>query len=881
LKKLVTILLVMAMVLGMSSIAFGATFSDTADLSKASQSSIAKLNALKIVEGYPDGTFKPANNITRAEFAKIATVIAGMQNSAAALQNTPSQYSDTVAGSWYMGWVNLSSSQGYMKGYPDGSFKPNATITNAEVVTVLLRILGYNDNLPGPWPVDYIAKAASLDITEDVAFDAAAPAKRVDVAVMVDATLDTKTVDWDVEKEKFVDNDTKLMEESFDAAVNSDYIMNGTEMDDDVWSIDVDATDNDDDDLDGDTLDLAADVAISDGGLVTWLDWAIADILYNADDEEVVYIEITSTSMVVDGEDMDYNADDEEIEILDKTYDFADYFSVGKVLGTTNNISLNNLSDDKAYRVLVNEDGDVYRITERTVDAPAIVDEYKTTTEKLTFKDKGTYQTASSIDFTDEDVLVEKAGAFIQLADLKANDVLYIDENSYGYDYYIDVRTMTATGVLQSARFDSVDDATEVRIGGTWYDVADANTLSRNDGEDFDENIDEAGLEDIYDEEVTFFLNKAMQVCIISSDVDGSGNESANIYGVVTRILSYDNIEDLATRIKVLKTDGTEATYTINTDDVELAFDGYAQPGNEIDRDYFIKFQVNDDNEIDTMTVLANVDDGDVVLPMTHEDYIDDDNDKYVGTISNGDTDNNRIKFDDVWYTLNDDTVVFNAFPPVDEDDDDQAVIEDNEDVVDWAENMEGTSEAYVQFSGNKITYMFLNAEVSAAAADYAVVLDKYYSGEYKVAVDIMGTEYVYEDANRSETEIGSLYDYSVSSEKFYVQDEIFNPEDFAMDVAEDVYYDDYREADYLVTDTADDAIEIDDVWYYADEDTIVYDYSDYYADGDDPVFVDDGVAGISEDDLVIYIDGDDDGIAELFIIVNDVVGYETFTPAS
>ena len=168
-KKFLVVLLSAMMVFAFATTAFAAgQYSDVADLSKETQDAISKLSALEIIGGYPDGTFKPSATITRAEFAKMACVASGMQESADILVNTASQFSDVKAGEWYTGYINLAVSQGFVKGYPDGTFKPNNTITNAEVITVILRILGYNDNLPGPWPVDYVAKAGALEITSGV-----------------------------------------------------------------------------------------------------------------------------------------------------------------------------------------------------------------------------------------------------------------------------------------------------------------------------------------------------------------------------------------------------------------------------------------------------------------------------------------------------------------------------------------------------------------------------------------------------------------------------------------------------------------------------------------------------------------------------------------
>ncbi|HHY59211.1 MAG TPA: S-layer homology domain-containing protein, partial [Clostridia bacterium] len=88
-----------------------------------------KLNVLGIIEGYPDGSFGLDRNITRAEFAKIAVVAAGLKDAAEQLVNFPSQFSDVKVGEWYTGWINMAASQGFVKGDPAGTFRPNDNIT--------------------------------------------------------------------------------------------------------------------------------------------------------------------------------------------------------------------------------------------------------------------------------------------------------------------------------------------------------------------------------------------------------------------------------------------------------------------------------------------------------------------------------------------------------------------------------------------------------------------------------------------------------------------------------------------------------------------------------------------------------------------------------
>ena len=149
-KKALTVLLAVAMMFCFSATAFAAQFNDVDNNSKVAKDAINKVAALGIVDGYDDGGFHPGDTITRAEFAKMADIASGLKDSAKQMEGVNSEFTDVKTGVWYTGWVNLASAQGYVKGYENGTFGPNNTITYAEVVTVLMRLLGYSDNLTGP-----------------------------------------------------------------------------------------------------------------------------------------------------------------------------------------------------------------------------------------------------------------------------------------------------------------------------------------------------------------------------------------------------------------------------------------------------------------------------------------------------------------------------------------------------------------------------------------------------------------------------------------------------------------------------------------------------------------------------------------------------------
>ena len=92
--------------------------------------------SLAMVKGYPDGTFRPDQPITRAEFTAIAMSFA---QQAGGGENI---FSDVSREDWFYDCVVGSIQYGWISGYPDGTFRPNNTITRAEVTVIVNHMLG-------------------------------------------------------------------------------------------------------------------------------------------------------------------------------------------------------------------------------------------------------------------------------------------------------------------------------------------------------------------------------------------------------------------------------------------------------------------------------------------------------------------------------------------------------------------------------------------------------------------------------------------------------------------------------------------------------------------------------------------------------------------
>jgi hypothetical protein len=127
-----------------------------------------KSNLKAYLSGYPDGTARPLNNITRAETASMlfALVINGDKNDY--LLNA-SQFTDVGYGKWYSHAVGYLSTWEIIRGYPDGTFQGDKFISRAEFTAILSRFerldesgsLAFTDVAPGHWAYGNILGAVN------------------------------------------------------------------------------------------------------------------------------------------------------------------------------------------------------------------------------------------------------------------------------------------------------------------------------------------------------------------------------------------------------------------------------------------------------------------------------------------------------------------------------------------------------------------------------------------------------------------------------------------------------------------------------------------------------------------------------------------------
>ena len=94
------------------------------------------LASLGMITGIGDNRYEPDRSITRAEFTTIAMRFADL------VTGGENVFSDVSESAWYYDYVAGSIQYGWITGYPDGTFRPENTITRAEVTTIVNRMLG-------------------------------------------------------------------------------------------------------------------------------------------------------------------------------------------------------------------------------------------------------------------------------------------------------------------------------------------------------------------------------------------------------------------------------------------------------------------------------------------------------------------------------------------------------------------------------------------------------------------------------------------------------------------------------------------------------------------------------------------------------------------
>ena len=190
-KKLLAMVLALVMTLSLA-VSANAAFKDADKVSADYSEAVAVLNGMGVFKGYEDGSFQPQGNITRAEVATIIYRIYTQdlaKNDKSGLYASYNKFSDMTGAGWAAGYIGYCANAEFVKGYPDGTFKPSGNVTGYEVLTMILRAIGYDKNnefTGADWAVNVAKYAEQAGVLENVkGVSLSAPATRELVAELL------------------------------------------------------------------------------------------------------------------------------------------------------------------------------------------------------------------------------------------------------------------------------------------------------------------------------------------------------------------------------------------------------------------------------------------------------------------------------------------------------------------------------------------------------------------------------------------------------------------------------------------------------------------------------------------------------------------------
>ena len=155
--------LVLALVMTMSLVTVSAGAKDFTDNSKINyKEAVDVMSAVKVIDGYTDGSFNPTNTLTRGAAAKIICNLILGPTTASALPADTAPFKDVPANHEFAGYIAYCAQQGIINGYSDGSFRPAGTLDGYSFMKMLLGALGYDGSIEGFTGANWSTNVAKL-----------------------------------------------------------------------------------------------------------------------------------------------------------------------------------------------------------------------------------------------------------------------------------------------------------------------------------------------------------------------------------------------------------------------------------------------------------------------------------------------------------------------------------------------------------------------------------------------------------------------------------------------------------------------------------------------------------------------------------------------
>lgn len=174
--------LIMSCMMLVSMAVSAATYSDVSETHDRYEA-INMLSSLDIITGYPDGTFQPDKEVTRAEMAALITRMFKLTSAAV----TEPPFSDVEVDYWAAANIVAAKNMNIINGFPDGTFRPQDNVTYEQAVKMIVCALNYGTAAEalGGYPGGYINQASKLNILNKAAYGNTKPAPRGIIAQLL------------------------------------------------------------------------------------------------------------------------------------------------------------------------------------------------------------------------------------------------------------------------------------------------------------------------------------------------------------------------------------------------------------------------------------------------------------------------------------------------------------------------------------------------------------------------------------------------------------------------------------------------------------------------------------------------------------------------
>ena len=195
--------LVLALVMTMSLVTISAGAKDFTDADKVNYTeAVDVMSAVKVIDGYTDGSFNPQGTLTRGAAAKIICNLILGPTTAAALKADTAPFKDVPTDHTFAGYIAYCAKEGIISGYADGTFRPAATLTNYAFLKMLLGALGYDAVTEGyvgdNWSINVAKQALAIGLTDGLKDElvGTAPATREQACLYALNTMQATMIEY-------------------------------------------------------------------------------------------------------------------------------------------------------------------------------------------------------------------------------------------------------------------------------------------------------------------------------------------------------------------------------------------------------------------------------------------------------------------------------------------------------------------------------------------------------------------------------------------------------------------------------------------------------------------------------------------------------------